>query len=206
MWPYLLGVYPIDSTTQERADILMQHTQAYSDLMFGWKTAELTHREIQRLEFCSGESSPALSSVSASPDNSPQHNHNGVQSDEATPSPNGASEATPSPNGTNEATPTPNGAKETTPIPVEQGDPLIIERSNGVSLKDVCGHVENGLSSDYVMSHDQPPISCDFLRPSSQLDAKGSSFIQELYNIDKDIPRCDRDYWYVMYSQPLLYL
>ena len=28
-----------------------------------------------------------------------------------------------------------------------------------------------------------------------QLDAKGEWFVRELFNIDKDIPRCDREFW-----------
>ncbi len=30
---------------------------------------------------------------------------------------------------------------------------------------------------------------------SLKLDSKSKVFVKELYNIDKDVPRCDRDYW-----------
>ena len=30
---------------------------------------------------------------------------------------------------------------------------------------------------------------------SLKLDSRAKVFVKELYNIDKDIPRCDRDYW-----------
>ena len=148
--------------------------------------------EIQRSGYSSGESSPCLSSISASPDSSPRHDPEEVK---ATPTSDGTSEATPSPNGTSEATPTPNGTSGATPTPSNQDDPVLTVEQNGVSLKDTFNGVENGLGIDHVMSHDQPPMSCAFVRPLSHLDAKGSLFIQELYNIDKDIPRCDRDYW-----------
>ncbi len=35
----------------------------------------------------------------------------------------------------------------------------------------------------------------DFIHPSYELDDEGQMFIKELDTIDKDIPRCDRDYW-----------
>ncbi len=46
-------------------------------------------------------------------------------------------------------------------------------------------------------SEHMPPISCDYIQPMESLDAKGEKFLEELYNIEKDIPRCDRDYWCV---------
>ena len=35
----------------------------------------------------------------------------------------------------------------------------------------------------------------DFVHPRSELNAEGKKFIEELEIIDRDIPRCDRDYW-----------
>ena len=43
-----------------------------------------------------------------------------------------------------------------------------------------------------VKSHD-PEIQLG--KSHLQLDAKGEWFVRELFNIDKDIPRCDREYW-----------
>lgn len=45
-------------------------------------------------------------------------------------------------------------------------------------------------------SHDHKVKSHDTEDKSLlQLDAKGEWFVRELFNIDKDIPRCDREYW-----------
>ena len=47
-------------------------------------------------------------------------------------------------------------------------------------------------------SHDNKLKSHDpDMHSHHQLDAKGEWFVRELFNIDKDIPRCDREYWYV---------
>lgn len=40
-----------------------------------------------------------------------------------------------------------------------------------------------------------PPDPEELIMSSSKLDSRGKIFVKELYNIDKDIPRCDRDYW-----------
>ena len=50
-----------------------------------------------------------------------------------------------------------------------------------------------------VKSHDSKMKSHDpethLGKSHLQLDAKGEWFVRELFNIDKDIPRCDREYW-----------
>jgi uncharacterized protein YdaT len=43
-----------------------------------------------------------------------------------------------------------------------------------------------------VKSHD-PEVHVG--KSHLHLDAKGEWFVRELFNIDKDIPRCDREYW-----------
>ena len=53
-----------------------------------------------------------------------------------------------------------------------------------------------GVDSDGFSRDSIPPMSCDYIQPMSELDERGEKFLQDLYNIDKDIPRCDRDYWW----------
>ncbi len=53
-----------------------------------------------------------------------------------------------------------------------------------------------GVDSDGLSSEGIPAMSCDYIQPMAELDEKGEKFLQDLYNIDKDIPRCDRDYWW----------
>ena len=43
-----------------------------------------------------------------------------------------------------------------------------------------------------LKSHDQ---GGSLNKSQLQLDAKGEWFVRELFNIDKDIPRCDREFW-----------
>ena len=60
---------------------------------------------------------------------------------------------------------------------------------------------DSALTSSPKKSHDNKIKSCDpeeqFDKSHHQLDAKGEWFVRELFNIDKDIPRLDRDYWSV---------
>ena len=53
--------------------------------------------------------------------------------------------------------------------------------------------------SSPVRSHDNKIKSHDpeeqFEKSHCQLDAKGEWFVRELFNVDKDIPRLDREYW-----------
>lgn len=172
VWPYLLGVYPIGSTPLEREAIVAQVTHTYSNLLMAWKTVEATHKNLQMIGESSGETSPELSSVSASPVPSPGHAHT---SDEEWAEPDDD---------------TPIQSDKTTPTTMDEQDHLTLTRE---CSSETLAH--NGLDVDPVASHDEPPMSCDFIRPLSQLDALESLFVQELYNIDKDIPRCDRDYW-----------
>lgn len=48
-------------------------------------------------------------------------------------------------------------------------------------------------SRDSRMKSHDPEVHLG--KPHLQLDAKGEWFVRELFNIDKDIPRCDREYW-----------
>lgn len=51
--------------------------------------------------------------------------------------------------------------------------------------------LQNAIDKVFVQSKDV----FDFVHPNSELDEEGETFIKELETIDKDVPRCDRDYW-----------
>ena len=72
-----------------------------------------------------------------------------------------------------------------------------------LDTEDLSHDLQNGTAADSLSlqleSHDslslQSRSHVDSLIPAVKLDAKGQWFVQELFNIDKDVPRCDRDYW-----------
>ena len=164
------------STAVEREAILSDITHLYRQLMSEWRRSEVTHQELMRVAEGSRESSPTLSSVRPSPPTvSPLHHGN----TEASPVPS-SEEMTPVPATPIIATPT---------LPDEDHFLLKLGLENGLTN----GH-------DHVIPHEIPPMSCDHLKPMDKLDERGLQFVQELYNIDKDIPRCDRDYWSVNLS------
>ena len=64
-------------------------------------------------------------------------------------------------------------------------------------VSNATGQPLNGGSTTHSpkRSHDSKVKSHDPEKSHFQLDAKGEWFVRELFNIDKDIPRCDREYW-----------
>ena len=154
MWPYILGVYPIGCSEEDRQAIMSQATEDYQAVLKQWKVVEARQKEIQiRAAFVTNgfderrSPSPSLSSISAesSAETSPTH----------------------SPSVSNATGQTINGEI----APQVKGSP---KKSRNPKLK----------------SHD-PELETSQL----QLDAKGELFVRELFNIDKDIPRLDREYW-----------
>ncbi len=137
VWPYLLGVFPITSSEQEREKILSNIICSYNKSIQAWKGVEIAHRK-QKLCTESQQSSPSLSIISPPP--SPR-----CIDDMYAPSGNEADD-----------------------------------------IAQLPKHLENDI---------EQLVSCDFVHSGSELDAKGLSFIEELEAIDKDVPRCDRNYW-----------
>lgn len=61
----------------------------------------------------------------------------------------------------------------------------------------VNGHMsDRGEDLDGSTTHSDifPPDPEEVVMGSTRLDSQGREFVKNLYNIDKDIPRCDRDY------------
>ncbi|XP_064404269.1 small G protein signaling modulator 1-like [Halichondria panicea] len=148
VWPYLLGVFPITSSEQEREKILSNIICSYNKSIQAWKGVEIAHRK-QKLRTESQQSSPSLSIISPPP--SPR-----CIDDMHAPSGNEADD-----------------------------------------IAQLPKHLENDI---------EQLVSCDFVDSGSELDAKGLSFIEELEAIDKDVPRCDRNYWYFKSPENLLNL
>ena len=243
MWPYLLGVYPVKSTKEERAAILREHTDQYEHILGEWQRVEHTKKEIEKevvlgndhrsgsvgdrnspaLSFISGSDSPLERSFTRTPDrlnevsddlSCDQERGRGCR-DSMSALENGVSHD--------------NGLKGVCNGVVGSGDLLystVISKENedfsGKHLEDCSpyqshddSHDQSGdelLGQSYQQSQDE---SCDhtadndgsplhlllhhnpeeLVMSSQKLDSRARVFVKELYNIDKDIPRCDRDYW-----------
>lgn len=142
VWPFLLGLFPLDSTPEQQEAIASRASDDYYQTLGEWRTVEARNKEIEKKRNTqtngflngSGEVSPCLSSISP----------------------------TPSPTGSDHV-------------------------SNGITA--------NGTDS---VSLESGSLNSKLLTPPVKLDAKGQWFVQELFNIDKDIPRCDRDYWWAL--------
>lgn len=68
-----------------------------------------------------------------------------------------------------------NGGTSGAPSPKRAHNPRVKSRDHGTKSRDPEEQLQD--------------------KPHLQLDAKGEWFVRELFNIDKDIPRCDREYW-----------
>ena len=72
-------------------------------------------------------------------------------------------------------------------------DDMHIPSGNGADdIAQLPKHLENDI--EQLVSYDFSVFECA-VRSGCELDAKGLSFIEELEAIDKDVPRCDRNYW-----------
>ena len=98
---------------------------------------------------------------------------------------------------------------------VRSRSPSLSSVSAGSSVTSSPGHSPNPTSSTHETNHAtgqpiddsrSPKRSRDhkvkshdpeeqFEKTDLQLDAKGEWFVRELFNVDKDIPRLDREYW-----------
>lgn len=225
VWPYLLGVYPAESTQEERADILKKSTEQYEQVLAAWQGVELTKREIEKeVVLVNGHRSgsvgdlvsPSLSTISGSLPSSPDRSRTGTpdrshdnsgdpachqQSDEDSGGPTPVVE-----NGVthNNLEVIRNGLEES-----DEDGAVNSQRKRHFDSK----HLDDcSLNQSHDQSHEQASDQdCDrdhspahllfphdpeeLVMSSLKLDSRAKVFVKELYNIDKDIPRCDRDYW-----------
>ena len=86
----------------------------------------------------------------------------------------------------------------------DQGTPSLDQNASSHD-QGAVSHDHSCLNQEYPSAHslsqDSLAVTPDpeeLLMTSPKLDSHGRVFVKELYNIDKDIPRCDRDYWSVL--------
>ena len=165
VWPHILGVFPVGCSEEEKQSILSQAKEDYQIILKQWKVVETRQKEIRIRA--------AMVTNGYEETRSPSPTLSSVSASSA----------------------------ETSPT----RSPPSVSRATGQTIsEDSSPH--NGLSSprrpiasprrshdNKLKSHD-PETQVDKVH-QTQLDAKGEWFIRELFNIDKDIPRCDREYW-----------
>lgn len=223
VWPYLLGLYPVSSSREEREAILDSATQHYNKALSEWQQVEATKKEIE-LEAVNGHrvgsegsrgASPALSVISNSPLQSPvrtiprdteSHDlscdadatgvENGLPQDEGRDQPVAA---TPSHEGDSDLPPSsPNGNASHDRENTSHDQDKAASRDQDNPSHDQVSSAQSPAtksSTRQQLEEMWPPTPEELVMSSQKLDSQGKVFVKELINIDKDIPRCDRDYW-----------
>lgn len=199
VWPYLLGLYPVSSTHQEREAILERVTRQYNKVLSEWRQVEATKEEIV-LEAVNGhrvgssysrEVSPTLSLISPSPRSSPDRSHdmNGLSCDVTRDQPCARLDDAQELNG-----------DETHPSLRNQAEPSHDQedQSHDQTQASPSPCQSPSKQSDEARRSESPlmpPGPEELVFASQKLSSQGKIFAKELFNIDKDIPRCDRDFW-----------
>ncbi len=220
VWPYLLGLYPVGSTEKQRAAILEHATAHYSKVKAEWQQVEATKKEIELEAAVSGhrggsvhlgsrEDSPTLSTISNSPLLSPVRNQDATFDNICNGSHDSGEES-------RDVVDDRLGRSSGEEVLVngdavseshDQPSAEVTNHGKAPSINPPTQHHQEDESHDHShlnteeyasrLSQDSLVIRPDpeeLLMTSPKLDSHGRLFIKELYNIDKDIPRCDRDY------------
>ena len=224
MWPYLLGLYPVKSTQEERVEILKMYTEKYNRSLSEWQKVEATKKEIEEEtarvfnghrigSFSPDIESPSLSTISRSSSNSRDNSRScspDPSHDQSHDIPSDKQHFS-SRNGDILLQDQPCAELNYTGREYVEDKDDVFESSsqslNQVVAKSHDNQLPNhlsktvhnysiasssGLDNVTLNSYHDPE---EMVISSLKLDAKGKVFVKELYNIDKDIPRCDRDYW-----------
>ena len=245
----MLGLYPINSSAEEREVIREKSLADYTKALEAWQKVEQTKKEIEKeVSLTNGHrsdsvgdlGSPSLSTISGSPSSSPstEASRNG------TPEPPLSSNCSPSHKAMQDVSENGLPAKgdggkhlhKVVPAVTVNGTTvgghtvLLQDEDDDQRRRDPVQKDSSHLSTSYFTceSHDRShDESCDdsslectsegadtggggstpthlfshnpeeVVTSSLKLDAMAKLFVKEMYNIDKDIPRCDRDYWWV---------
>ena len=228
MWPLLLGVYPVDSTVEERAAIDRANTQSYESVLAAWRAAETLARRLREATDGLRMKRPNNPTINGEtlhvPGHTPSHS----------PSPTGH---TPSPSlSTNSDLSTtssglppgdrasrcvlectgeadlgrcvpaspdlPDGASPdppdgASPDPPDGGkDGVVGENCHSNGYADSLPSVRSGscglscISREEEKEEEEEEVEVE----DAERVAEALSFAEELVKIDKDVPRCDRDY------------
>ena len=222
VWPYLLGLYPVDCSEEEKTSINQQWEKQYSAVLSKWKRAERLQKEIEALmpqrvfpgglvdRTRNGAPEPAMVG----------QNENGLmECDQGSPRGHADIELDIKP----PASPQNQGSVRT-PSPVDVDGSTLPDLSSSSNGSLDLHHKADG--TDWTSSHQSQstPQSSSVARDKSETSEAGDPvrderleeltlpiqrrlasdgrlsdsevvFLDQLIKIDKDIPRCDRDYW-----------
>lgn len=257
IWPWLLGLFPLSSSEEDREVIMTQSSEHYHECLAAWKKVEIIHlRNLEKAEKERAEKMRKLYAVSQKSQSngtvealSNDRVGEGEEMDDgASPSKEGASNGV-AENGVIDAhdgrdspAPAPEDQQDidlrtsspetptltnlptsspVTPSPTSPCSPLHISQNCTADMHDTsldsCSGGINGCHSDESVTvngsvsqvesneerdgdgvggeGDRREEGGELEEDEEQLDEIGRHFSDELLKIDKDIPRCDRDYW-----------
>ena len=246
VWPYLLGLYPVDCSDEEKTSINKQCEKQYDTVLSNWKHAEELQKEIEALmpqrlspgglllmdRTRNGAPEPATvaqngNSHTESDQRSPR-GHTSVefefksptiQISERTSSPvnsDGSRSSSPCSHTLSDLSSSGNSSPDLqhkgggagggagwVGAHQSQAKPQSSSVPNGSLANGEAGHPARGDPENppKCLDHEEELLQLGLLVPPQRLARNGhlsdseSVFLEELVKIDKDIPRCDRDYW-----------
>ena len=165
----MLGVFPIGCSEAERDSIVSQTKDDYHAVLKQWKVVEVRQKEIQIR-------AAMVTNGGCEETRSPSPSLSSISADSS-------AESSPSlsPRHISNATGQALNGGSAAQSPKRSHDSKVKSHDSKVKSHD-----------SKVKSHD-PEVQLG--KSHLPLDAKGEWFVRELFNIDKDIPRCDREYW-----------
>ena len=158
VWPYLLGLFPVESTTNELSQLIHQRNNSYRQVLREWKTVEKDHYR------------------NNDPTSTPLAVRQGLWGEDAV-----STESRSSADSNILSLETKSQA---------HADLIDLEITSS-SLSQDDEKIAREVHTDDSSVRMSPPSK---LPLNPELSEKERLFIAELFKIDKDIPRCDRDY------------
>ena len=201
----------MNSSREERAAILLHSTEHYNKVLGEWQQVETTKKEIELEALsghrigsdCSRENSPTLSFITTSPLLSPGTSQIFEESHDLS-GDHQLGDVVHAVNGLSHDRPCSAEVQSRVEVVVSHaeshnhtpGEDETAHDATPHSPRHECaaGDQEAG-EGDAKVDHLFPLDTEEAVMSSVKFDSLGKEFVKNLYNIDKDIPRCDRDYW-----------
>lgn len=172
MWPYLLKIYPYNATDSEISRIIQEKSKEYFDILGRWK-------ELERLHYLNNDPTSTSMSIRMGGDNTSQV---GVVDATRT--------ATHHVINTNEG-----GIPDLIELnsDSETDDDVRVDTNVGGASDE--GEVDSGCEDrPHTGTSNEGEELANQNTEKTEVTAHEEKFLEELLKIDKDIPRCDRDY------------
>ncbi|XP_060533467.1 small G protein signaling modulator 2-like isoform X4 [Cylas formicarius] len=211
IWPYLLGHYKFGSTTDQRKELDDETKQAYENTMSEWLAVEAIVR--QRDKENQANAIAKLSSESMSGEQVPNEIHrdlsnevfeDGITDDEDSMSDVEKDESPKKPQRTKQNTITYDSDEE------EHIDVELVETEETIKPDGIVDEIESNVETNEADEVENETELKDFIHnvivtnASVDMGNLGNESLQELlknfglnlHRIEKDVQRCDRNYWY----------